>query len=106
LITGVWVGFDDEKTLGDNETGSRAALPIWVTFMSKILKDKLKRDFPIPEGIEFMKIDPKTGGVSSGKEGVLECFKEGTGPVRKTPSSLKTATDFFKFDFDFSTLNK
>ena len=55
LITGVWVGFDDEKSLGDDETGARAASPIWVTFMSKILKDRPIKDFPIPEGIEFMK---------------------------------------------------
>jgi penicillin-binding protein 1A len=103
LITGVWVGFDEERSLGENETGARAASPIWVAFMSKILKDVSKKEFPIPEGIEFMKIDPKTGQVSSGKEGILECFKEGTEPTQKDPSSLKTSTDFFKFDFDLST---
>jgi hypothetical protein len=47
-----------------------------------------------------MKIDPKTGQVSLGKEGVLECFREGTGPTQKTASSLETSTDFFKFDFN------
>jgi len=103
LITGVWVGFDEERSLGENETGARAASPIWVAFMSRILKDKPKKDFPIPEGIEFMKIDPKTGQVSLGKEGILECFREGTEPTQKDPSSLKTSTDFFKFDFDLST---
>ncbi len=103
LITGVWVGFDEERSLGENETGARAASPIWVTFMSKILKDKPKKDFPIPEGIEFIKIDPKTGQVSLGKEGILECFREGTEPTQKDPSSLKTSADFFKSDFDFST---
>jgi penicillin-binding protein 1A len=80
LITGVWVGFDEERSLGENETGSRAASPIWVAFMSRILKDKPVKDFPIPEGIEFMKIDPNTGQISLGKEGTLECFREGTGP--------------------------
>jgi penicillin-binding protein 1A len=106
LITGVWVGFDEERSLGENETGARAASPIWVTFMSKVLKDKPKKDFPIPEGIEFMKIDPKTGQVSSGKEGILECFREGTQPTQRDPSSLKTSTDFFKLDFDLSTKPK
>ena len=106
LITGVWVGFDEERSLGENETGARAASPIWVTFMSKILKDKPKKDFPIPEGIEFIKIDPKTGQVSLGKEGILECFREGTEPTQKDPSSLKTSADFFKSDFDFSTKPK
>jgi penicillin-binding protein 1A len=106
LITGVWVGFDEERSLGENETGARAASPIWVSFMEKILKDKPKKDFPIPEGMEFTKIDPKTGQVSLGKEGILECFKEGTKPTQVSPSSLKTSTDFFKSDFDLSTKSK
>ncbi len=101
LITGVWVGFDEERSLGEDETGARAASPIWVTFMSKVLKDKPKRDFPIPEGMEFIKIDPKTGQLSLGNEGILECFKEGTEPTQISPSSSKSSTDFFKFDFDF-----
>jgi penicillin-binding protein 1A len=105
-ITGIWVGFDEERSLGENETGARAASPIWVNFMSKILKDKPIKDFVTPEGIEFMKIDPKTGQVSLGKEGILECFKEGTGPTLKTPTPLKTTTDFFKFDFNISTKPK
>jgi penicillin-binding protein 1A len=106
LITGVWVGFDDERSLGENETGARAASPIWVTFMSKILKDKPVKDFPVPEGVEFMKIDPKTGQVSLENEGILECFREGTGPPQKAPSPLKTSTDFFKFDFNLSTKSR
>ncbi len=106
LITGVWVGFDEERSLGENETGARAASPIWVAFMEKILKDKPKKEFPIPEGIEFKKIDPKTGQLSLGKEGILECFKEGTEPTQISPSSSKTSTDFFKLDFDLPTKPK
>jgi penicillin-binding protein 1A len=106
LIVGVWVGFDEEKSLGENETGARAASPIWVSFMSKILKDKPAKDFPVPEGLEFMKIDPKTGQSSLGKEGILECFREGTGPQQKVTSSLESSTDFFKFDFNLSTKPK
>ncbi len=103
FVTGVWVGFDEERSLGENETGSRAASPIWVTFMSKILKDKPIKDFLIPEGIEFMKIDPKTGQISLGKDGILECFKEGTGPTQKLSSRSKAIREFFKFDFNLST---
>jgi len=106
LIAGVWVGFDDERTLGENETGARAASPIWVNSMSKILKDRPIKDFSIPEGIEFMKVDSKTGQVSLGREAILECFKEGTGPAQKAPAPLKTTTDFFKFDFNLSTKTK
>jgi penicillin-binding protein 1A len=74
--------------------------------MSRILKDKPKKDFPVPEGIEFMKIDPKTGQVSLAKEGILECFREGTEPTQKDLSPLKNSTDFFKFDFNVPTKTK
>jgi penicillin-binding protein 1A len=103
LITGVWVGFDEERSLGENETGARAASPIWVTYMSKILKEKPKKDFSVPEGVEFMKIDQKTGQIGQDRESILECFIEGTGPPQKALSPSKTTTDFFKFDFNFST---
>jgi len=104
LLTGVWVGFDEESSLGENETGARAASPIWVAFMSKILKDKPVKEFPAPEeGLEFVKIDPKTGQVNSGEGGILECFREGTGPTQKDSSPLKTSTDFFTYDFNSST---
>jgi penicillin-binding protein 1A len=102
FITGVWVGFDDEKSLGENETGSRAASPIWVTFMSKILKDKPVQDFPIPEGVEFATIDPRTGLIGSGNGTLLECFREGTGPSPEASPPIKTTTDFFKYDFNLS----
>jgi penicillin-binding protein 1A len=103
LLTGVWVGFDEERSLGENETGSQAASPIWVNFMSKVLKDKSPRAFPIPEGIEFMKIDPTTGQASSGDEAILECFKEGTGPSEILRARSIAATDFFKVDFELSS---
>jgi len=102
LITGVWVGFDEDRSLGDQETGARAASPIWVSFMSKVLQEKEVKDFPVPEGIEFMKIDPKTGQMGSNKGAILECFREGTGPAQKVSSTLKPTTDFFKFDLNLT----
>jgi penicillin-binding protein 1A len=106
LITGVWVGFDEEKSLGDDETGARAASPIWVTFMSKILKDRPIKNFLIPEGIEFARVDSKTGQGSTGREAILECFKEGTGPEQQASPLSKATTDFFKFDFNSATRTK
>jgi hypothetical protein len=49
-----------------------------------------------------MKIDPKTGQVGLGREAILECFKEGTGPTQKVSSRSKSTTDFFKFDLNLS----
>jgi len=103
FITGVWVGFDEERSLGENETGSRAASPIWVAFMSKILKDRAVKEFPIPEGIEFVNVDPKTGQLALEREGILECFKEGTAPTESISARSKTTKDFFKLDFNLST---
>jgi len=51
ITCGVWLGFDEKKTLGNKETGAKAALPIWMNFMATALpREKSSRDFlPIPE---------------------------------------------------------
>jgi penicillin-binding protein 1A len=46
LTCGVYVGFDDHQTLGDKEEGARVALPIWMQFMSEILKERPVEEFP------------------------------------------------------------
>jgi penicillin-binding protein 1A len=49
--TGVWVGYDEKKSLGDKETGSRAALPIWMNFMKVALAGKDPGEFEPPPAI-------------------------------------------------------
>lgn len=46
LTAGVWVGYDDRQSLGNKEEGGRVALPIWIDFMSEVLKDQPVEDFP------------------------------------------------------------
>jgi penicillin-binding protein 1A len=46
ITVGVWVGFDDRRTLGPKEEGARVALPIWMEFMEEYLKDRPVEDFP------------------------------------------------------------
>ena len=46
ITCGVWVGFDDHRTLGDKEEGSHVALPIWMQFMSQALADRHVEKFP------------------------------------------------------------
>jgi penicillin-binding protein 1A len=86
-VAGVWLGFDhNEQPLGRAETGGRAALPIWLAFMQAALRDRPQPDFPIPEGIVFARIDPKTGeAVEPFAPGVLEPYLEGTAPVERAP---------------------
>ena len=101
-ITGVWVGFDNESSLGKSETGSRAASPIWLDFMKEILKDKPVRVFNVPEGVVFSKIDAETGllPIPESKKTIFECFKEGTVPTEysKKQDSITKPEQFYKSD--------
>lgn len=84
LVTTVWVGFDQVEQLGNGETGSRAALPMWIEYMAEALRDKPEKSLPVPEGLVTVKIDPETGLLippdSAG--GVEEMFVEGDAPVQ------------------------
>jgi penicillin-binding protein 1A len=101
-VTGVWVGFDEAKPLGVDETGSRAASPIWLEFMQKVLKDKPVRVFHVPDGVVFAKIDAETGllAIPQSEKTVFECFKEGTVPAEYTPEpgAITEPGEFFKTD--------
>ena len=100
--TGTWVGFDDESSLGKFETGSRAASPIWLGFVHKILEGKPVRVFQVPEGVVFSKIDAETGllPIPESKKTIFECFKEGTVPTEYTKKldSITEPEQFFKSD--------
>ncbi|HOD63174.1 MAG TPA: PBP1A family penicillin-binding protein [Smithellaceae bacterium] len=82
LITGVWVGFDQEKSLGSHEVGGRAAAPIWLYFMEKALQDKPAEAFNAPPGIVFIRVDAKTGrpAPGAGPGTIAECFLEDNPP--------------------------
>jgi penicillin-binding protein 1A len=85
LLGAVWVGFDDMRPLGIQETGARAASPIWVNFMKNVLTGDAEQ-FPVPEGIVSCKIDPSTGLLSRDESaGVKEYFREGTEPKQFAP---------------------
>ena len=85
LACGVWVGFDQKQTLGPDETGARAALPIWVDFFKAILEDRPKERFMKPANVVYVPIDRQTGlraSVESGcKDVLLEAFVRGTEPA-------------------------
>ncbi len=85
LACAVWVGFDEPRTLGRAESGSRAALPIWVEFMSAAPADARLPAFERPEGIVTALIDPESGLLAyEGQEGALEeYFLDGTVPTER-----------------------
>ena len=85
MVTGVWVGYDNSKaSLGDKETGARAALPIWVPVMARALADKPSEEFVAPEDVVFLKIDPVSGLLA--REGAVDAindvFRKGTEPTQ------------------------
>jgi penicillin-binding protein 1A len=73
LVAVAWMGYDQPKTLGRNETGGSAALPIWIDYMSVALRNVPEEPFVPPSGIAVMQINPNTGvHVTSG--GISEYF--------------------------------
>ncbi|HEU4383380.1 MAG TPA: PBP1A family penicillin-binding protein [Anaeromyxobacteraceae bacterium] len=92
LVTGVWLGYDlNESPLGRYETGGRAALPIWLSYMQRALHERREPDFPIPGGLVMVRIDPQTGKAMApfDRKGVVEPFVEGTEPVLEAPDKAR-----------------
>ena len=98
LITGVWMGFDQEKTLGRQEVGGRAAAPVWLYFMEKALQGKTVESFPVPPGIIFIRVDHKTGlpTQSSGPGTLSECFLENAPPGENEPERMEGKEELFR----------
>ncbi|WP_297486187.1 penicillin-binding protein 1A [Ferrovum sp.] len=65
LVAVAWVGFDKPASLGPQETGAQAALPIWMDYMRTALKDVPESEAIMPPGLEMVAIDPKTGQPST-----------------------------------------
>jgi penicillin-binding protein 1A len=84
LALGVWVGRDEKESLGNTETGPRAALPIWMEIMSSYLAGRPPETFRRPPGIETVAVDLATGlraGIRTGCERViLEEYRRDEGP--------------------------
>ena len=103
LVTGVWVGYDDSREMGKGETGSRAASPVWLDFMAGVLNGKPIKDFPVPKGVVFAKIDGETGFLAGrySKSTVFQAFKEGTAPSQHSPKpTAAKSRSFSQFDMD------
>lgn len=93
IATGVWTGFDEEQVLGSGETGGRAALPMWIHFMKAALADRAPRDFPVPPGVVFARIDRETGLLarSSGDGTFFQPFAAGTEPTETAARKVETS---------------
>ncbi len=80
LVIGVYVGYDQPKSLGYKQTGSSVAVPIFKNFAKKIKINKNKKPFRVPSGISFVRIDPNSGMISNKQDSISEPFIIGSEP--------------------------
>lgn len=96
-----WVGYDQERPLGRSETGSKAAAPAWVAFMTEAIKQYPARDFSVPDDIEFYPIEEKSGNLLTDDDPAarIEAFAPGTAPTElASAEEAPKARDFFRLD--------
>ncbi len=88
LVAIAWVGFDQPKTLGRNETGGSAALPIWIDYMATALKNVPEEAFTPPPGIIVMPVNTETGLRAGDGSGISEYFyQEFPAPASDGPAA-------------------
>jgi penicillin-binding protein 1A len=93
VVTTSWVGFDNQRSMGNRETGGRAALPMWIEFMRKALEGRPENLQEQPEGLVTIRIDAESGKRAdlSTRKSLFEVFR-----VEYAPRELevvKTTTD-------------
>jgi penicillin-binding protein 1A len=90
LVAGVFVGYDDPRSLGHGEAGGVLAAPIFRDFMIEALKGTPARAFPTPPAIELYRVDPATGlPPAPGAAAIYEPFKPGTNPSTNRQFALR-----------------
>lgn len=86
LALGIWVGLDTNESLGQGETGARAALPIWVETMGGWIRNHPAEKFSIPRDIRLVEVDSRTGLLAAPpckRFAIRIALKKGTEPSRK-----------------------
>jgi penicillin-binding protein 1A len=82
IATGVWTGLDSGGIMGEDETGARAALPIWIEFMEAAIATRSHQYFDLPDNVVKARINPDTGMLARSELeiGVDALFRMGTEP--------------------------
>jgi penicillin-binding protein 1A len=90
LVAVSWIGFDQPSSLGNGETGSRAALPMWISFMREALHGAPERPLTRPPGLVTVRIDPETGllAASHQRNGIFETFQADLAPRRQAGAQV------------------
>ena len=75
LVAVAWIGFDTPHTLGRNETGAQAALPIWMGYMGTVLDGVPEQPLVPPDGVVALHVNPDTGlRIADARAGVVDYF--------------------------------
>ncbi len=77
IVTTVWVGYDDNKTMGPWAAGAREALPIWIHYMKTAVRGQGNLRFPRPLNVVEARYDPRTGRLTDSRSGKLADFLAG-----------------------------
>lgn len=96
LAVGVYIGFDEPKSLGDKETGGSLAVPVFKEFMKLALDGTPPTPFRVPEGISMVQVNAKSGRPTSTSDpnAIWEPFLDGTQPENNvTYGPVRTATN-------------
>jgi len=96
LVAIAWIGFDQPQTLGRNETGGTAALPIWMGYMASALKGVAEQPLTPPPGVLALKVGAESGArVGEGESGVVDFFYQEFPPSEgaPAPSTFSGSTD-------------
>lgn len=85
VVTTTWVGFDKPQSLGEHETGGRAALPMWIDYMRSALQGLPEHLPERPAGLATVRIDPHTGLLAGANhpKAIFETFRVENVPVRQ-----------------------
>jgi penicillin-binding protein 1A len=90
LAAGVYIGYDDPDSLGDDETGGHVAAPVFRDFMIGALQDAPPTPFRTPPGMRLYRVNPSTGlSAANGGPAIDEAYKPGTEPGTNRNLGLK-----------------
>lgn len=95
IAAGAWLGFDERKSLGRGETGGHTALPIWIDFMQKAHEGMPVREFPVPEGVSYARVDPATGMLAGEGDAAayMQAFPAGSEPTQRAGAGALSEGD-------------
>jgi len=97
-----WMGYDSPRSLGRDETGGKAALPIWIKYMEVALKGMPVYQYKIPQGVVKLKIDPEDGTLLSDfsfSDGIEEYFYH-ENPPPSASYDIPSLEDTTEQDYD------